>query len=78
MHSGGKFVWLIVCAVWAGPMLAQTGATATLLGAVTDPSGAVVAGAAVTATNSETRLARSAVSDSEGNYYYLLAAHRPL
>ena len=39
-------------AVWAGPMLAQTGATATLLGAVTDPSGAVVAGAAVTATNS--------------------------
>ena len=41
---------------------------ASLAGTVRDSSGAVVAGANVTATNEGTRLSRSAVSDSGGTY----------
>ena len=38
-------------------------------GAVTDTTGAALPGADVTATNEATGLARSAVSDAEGNYF---------
>ena len=41
---------------------------AGLVGTVTDPSGAVVAGAAVTATNVETNVERRVVSDDRGRY----------
>ena len=40
----------------------------TLVGAVTDPSGGVVANAKVTAVESETDVARGAVSDTAGIY----------
>ncbi|MEO7145896.1 MAG: TonB-dependent receptor [Bryobacteraceae bacterium] len=51
--------------------------TATLVGTVTDPSGAVVAGAAVEAKNTGTGIARSAATDSNGEYAIpnLPAAH---
>jgi hypothetical protein len=50
------------------PLAAQTGATATLLGTVTDPSSALVAGVTITATNTETKLTRAATTDSSGEY----------
>ncbi len=46
---------------------AQT-VTGTILGIVTDPSGAVVPGASVTATNRATGFSRSAKTDRDGNY----------
>jgi hypothetical protein len=42
--------------------------TGTILGVVTDPSGAVVPGAIVAAANRATGFSRSAKSDREGNY----------
>ena len=42
--------------------------TATLLGQVTDSSGAAVPGAAVMARNLTTNFERAAASDAEGNY----------
>ena len=47
-----------VLALQASPVLAQK-ITATLRGTVTDPSGAVIAGAKVTVTNEDTGLTRS-------------------
>ena len=42
--------------------------TATLTGVVTDPNGAVIPGATVTATNKATNLTRTAATNSEGVY----------
>lgn len=42
--------------------------TGTILGRVADPSGAILAGAAVTATNRDTGFSRAARTDAEGNY----------
>lgn len=44
---------------------------ARITGVVTDPQGAAVAGAKLTATNTQTGFARPAVSDSSGNYEFL-------
>src|SRR6185369_3915761 len=40
----------------------------TILGTVTDPNGAVVAGATITVKNTSTGLERTTTTDSEGNY----------
>jgi Carboxypeptidase regulatory-like domain/TonB dependent receptor len=45
-----------------------TGATGALVGNVTDASGAVIAGAAVSATNRATGISRSTVSSGAGDY----------
>src|SRR5689334_16416483 len=44
------------------------GTSASISGVVRDASQAVVAGATVTATNTETSLSRTATSDSQGRY----------
>jgi hypothetical protein len=49
-------------------LAAQVGTEGVVLGVVKDASGAVVAGAEVTATNLDTNLKRSATSDSSGNF----------
>src|SRR3984885_3221972 len=49
------------------PSLAQS-ATTTLLGTVTDKSGAAVSKAQVTATNVDTNLARTVPTNEEGEY----------
>jgi hypothetical protein len=49
---------------------AQTAATGTVLGVVTDPSGAVVAGAAVNLLNIATGIKTSAVTGSQGQYAF--------
>lgn len=63
------FLTLTALVVLAGSTLGQTQATgADLSGTVTDPTGAVVAGASVTARDSATGISRTATSDSEGRY----------
>ena len=41
---------------------------ATVTGTVTDPTGAVIPGATIVITNKRTQVARTVVSDPEGNY----------
>ncbi len=58
-----------LCVVYASPKtLAQQSATATLAGRVTDPAGAVIPGAEVTATRKATGLQREATTNDEGFY----------
>jgi hypothetical protein len=52
--------------------LAQTAETGALSGTVTDPSGAVVAGASVTITNIGTGQARTVTTESNGAYKFSL------
>ena len=54
------FMALFVSSAWAQE--------ATIVGTVTDPSGAVIANAKVTATNSETGVVRSITSNEAGQY----------
>ncbi|PYT24892.1 MAG: TonB-dependent receptor [Acidobacteria bacterium] len=59
-------LWLCLFAFLA-PLSAQT-TTGSIVGTVTDPSGAVIAGATVTVTNMDTGIAVKTPSDSTGNY----------
>src|SRR5262245_50907278 len=54
---------------------AQTGTEGSILGTVTDSSGALIPGAAVTVTNLETGISKKTVSDSAG-YFQVLALVR--
>jgi hypothetical protein len=49
--------------------LSQDLRTATLVGTVTDPSGATVAGAAVTVTNVDTQVITKGKTNEDGAYY---------
>jgi len=55
----------LILAVFATPAFAQE---ATILGTVTDPSGAAVANAALTITNTDTGVTRSLPSNGDGQY----------
>ena len=59
---------LLVCLLtgWTAALYGQ--GSVTLFGAVTDPSGAAIAGAAVTVLNTETGAARQTVSGADGGY----------
>jgi len=63
------FLAVLFCAVGA---FAQSGTTGALSGTVTDPSGAVIAGATVTATNVGTGQERTATTDATGGYKFSL------
>src|SRR6266566_2624085 len=67
MMSGHRF-WLVWCLVLLGviPAMAQTFGEVT--GRVTDPSGAVIPGAAVTLTNVNTNVVRNVVTTEAGAY----------
>lgn len=69
-----NYVFLIVILlVSASSALAQATATsAELRGTVTDPNGAVVPGAVVTATNAERALSKTGIADDRGEYRILL------
>lgn len=60
------FVMLLL--LISGLMAAAQSVTAGLLGTVTDPQGAVVAGAEVTLTEPSTGITKTVVTDSNGNY----------
>jgi hypothetical protein len=66
---GRSLAWTLGIAVWASPVMAQL-PTATLLGTVTDPQGAVVAGASVTAKNTDNGLSRTFTTDGNGAYRF--------
>ncbi len=71
--KGSKFVLALLACFAAlllcvSPALAQTSSTGALTGTVTDPSGAVIVGAAVTATNIGTGAERSTTTDANGAY----------
>ncbi|MDQ2948453.1 MAG: TonB-dependent receptor, partial [Acidobacteriota bacterium] len=59
--------WLYLILLFAPTLQAQV-VNATLIGIVTDPSGATVAGARVTAINTGTNVAHEAQADSDGVY----------
>jgi hypothetical protein len=58
--------FMLIPAFQAG--YAQTGTTATIVGTITDQTGAVVAGATVTVKNMETGITRQTVTLDSGNY----------
>ncbi|MDQ3750822.1 MAG: carboxypeptidase-like regulatory domain-containing protein, partial [Acidobacteriota bacterium] len=58
---------LFCLALFAGSTFAQQ-ITATVSGTITDPAGAVVPGAAVTAASIETGLAKTATTNDNGQY----------
>ncbi|HEX4001314.1 MAG TPA: TonB-dependent receptor [Candidatus Acidoferrales bacterium] len=66
------FACLVLLFACAPASLAQTGGTGALTGTVTDPSGAVIAGATVTATDAGTGQARSTTTDANGSFKFSL------
>src|ERR1039458_9679726 len=65
MRKLGSLVISFAC----GVLVLQAQQTAsTLVGSVTDPSGAIVSGATVAVTNNETGVRRDAISYLTGNY----------
>jgi hypothetical protein len=58
----------LVCCFLSLNLAAQSASTATIVGQVVDPQGAVVPGAKVTATNQATGVGRSTNTTSSGNY----------
>ena len=63
---------LLLSALLVRPLLAQTSSTAGLTGTVTDPSGSVIAGATVTATNAANGQVRTTTTGSDGVYKFTL------
>jgi hypothetical protein len=61
-----RSLYIILAALTAVSLYGQ--GSATIFGTVTDPTGAAVAGANITATNSATGVARQTTSGSDGNY----------
>ena len=58
------------CATAPGALAQETVNYASVSGRVTDPQGAVVAGAQVSARQTETNIARTAVTDAEGRFRF--------
>ena len=61
---------LILMVFWVPCLMAQTAGTGGLTGTVTDPSGAVVANATVTATSTDTGQARTTMTGVDGLYKF--------
>jgi hypothetical protein len=64
------FLFLIACVAGALPVWAQSTSTGTVAGTVTDTSGAVVAGATVTLTDTATNTPRSTTTNDAGRYNF--------
>jgi hypothetical protein len=70
--------WLAICCctlllaslVVSAPARGQAISTGTITGVVTDPTGALVAGATVTITNTDTSTTRTAVTNESGRYLF--------
>ncbi len=66
------FYLLILASVFAMTALAQAGnSTSEIKGKVTDPNGAVVSGATVTATDADKGVGRTTTTDGDGIYRFL-------
>lgn len=66
--TGSAFLWLACVST----LLAQSSRAGALTGTVSDPSGAVVAGATVTLTNNDTGQVRMITTASDGTYRFAL------
>jgi hypothetical protein len=64
-------LFLVICVGSCLPGWAQSTSTGVVAGSVTDPSGAVVAGATVTLTDSSTNVAHATTSNASGRYIYV-------
>jgi hypothetical protein len=64
----GLFLVVVSCTVWVGLSYAQSAASATILGTVTDPQGNAVPDASVVAKNVDTGIERSTTTTAEGLY----------
>ncbi|MGH9678650.1 MAG: carboxypeptidase regulatory-like domain-containing protein, partial [Candidatus Acidiferrales bacterium] len=71
MRRPFPFAALVFFAILTFPAPGRAQVSAAISGRVTDPSGAIVSGANVTATNIETGETRSAATDAEGRYSIL-------
>ena len=71
-HAGSSALRLVCCALLmvgiAAPAAVAQSVSGTILGTVTDTSGAVVSGAKVTILNEGTALTRTVTSDANGEY----------
>jgi hypothetical protein len=61
-------LWALLLTLSVGRMFGQAGATGTILGTVTDSSGAVLPNVKVTVTNTQTNAAFRTVTSSAGDY----------
>ena len=68
MRTFRRYLALIVLLVAAGRMFGQAGATGTILGTVTDSTGAIIPNVKVTVTNTATNSAFHTVTSSAGDY----------
>ena len=68
----GVFLLSCLLFVTAPSVMAQSASTGALTGRITDPSGAAVAGATVTATNAGTAQMRTAMTGADGTYTFSL------
>src|SRR5215831_3630661 len=66
----GAIVLLVSQSVGAPLLAQQTVTSASLSGRITDPGGAAVSGASLTATNPETNQKLTTTSNSDGRYYF--------
>ena len=64
-------MFLVSVFLRSGPAFSQTTTTGTVTGIVTDPTGAVIPAATVTLTDVATGIARTAVSNSDGQYVFV-------
>src|SRR3979411_2055901 len=70
MRRAAPLILLLLLICLCAPF-ARTQVSATLSGLLTDPSGAAVAAASVTATNLDTGLSRDTLTDQAGRYRFL-------
>jgi hypothetical protein len=66
MSKPVNWALFVICTLWVSPMAAQN--FGEINGTVTDSSGAVIAGAAVTVSSPATNQVRGAVTNRTGNY----------
>lgn len=69
--SRAGLIVLLVCILLLPTKAFSQAGVASLSGLVTDPSGAVVVGAQVTANNEATQVSRSTVTDGSGYYTFV-------
>src|ERR1035437_4392971 len=68
MRTFRIYIGLIILLVATGTMFGQGGATGSILGTVTDSTGAVMPGVKVTVTNTGTNVSFHTVTSSAGDY----------
>ncbi len=74
MHSRSVksllIILLAVCVAGTLPVWAQSTSSGTVAGTITDPTGAVVAGATVSLTDPATNITRTATTNATGRYFF--------